>query len=135
MKENNGSTNYDRYIMNPGGLFHRWPRYRIYVHNFHTNRWEEFGTARTIDEAFDHACLAVGFSKIHDTIEIEDPAGFSIWNSEGFSQGEGKRLPSANKINWHEDAYELETKLAPEERRRSEDDDLDAPYVAPDGSC
>lgn len=67
--------------------------YSIEVHNIEKNIWEVFDTARTLDEAFDRAEKAAGFSKIHDDITILDPQGFAVWDSNGYRQGEGLSLP------------------------------------------
>lgn len=73
-------------------------RYLVEVHNIETNKWEIYGSGRTIDEAFEVAEKAVGFSKSHDLISISDPQGFVIWDSEGFRQGEGNKLGELKKI-------------------------------------
>lgn len=73
------------------------PRYLVEVHNIEKNKWEEYANARTLDEAFDKAESAVGFSKNHDVISISDPQGFVIYDSDGFRQGEGTRLPDLKK--------------------------------------
>jgi hypothetical protein len=72
--------------------------YCVEVYNIETNRWEVFQDARTLDEAFDYAEKAIGFSKIHDGVSITDMQGFIIWDSNGFRQGEGRKLPTVEEI-------------------------------------
>jgi hypothetical protein len=86
--------------------------YVIETRRISNHQWEEFATARTIDEAFDKAIEAVGYSVEHDDIAITDPMGFVVWESRGFAQGEGRLLPKFKDIEFD-----------------------DAPYVAIDGSC
>lgn len=83
--------------------------YSIEVHNIRKNRWELYDTARTLDEAFEKAEKAWGFSEDYYDVCILDIMGFSIWESSGFRQGEGLKLPLFSE---------------PEE-----------PFVAKDGSC
>lgn len=73
--------------------------YTIEQHNIESNRWEIKGSARTLDEAFEFAETLVGSSKIHDDICIQDMQGFIVWESNGFRQGEGKKLPDWSEEN------------------------------------
>lgn len=56
--------------------------YLVRRFNIERNMWEDFGSAPTLDAAFDMAEKLVGASKIHDTIEILDQRGDVVWSSD-----------------------------------------------------
>lgn len=76
----------------------RTPNYEVEVRNIFSQRWECFSTARTLDEAFDIAERAVGFSIDYDEVEIVDAHGFTVWASNGFRQGEGLKLMTLEEV-------------------------------------
>jgi len=73
-------------------------KYSVEILNISTNKWEIFNLARTLDEAFDITENAIGYSKDYDTVAILDPQGFVLWESSGFRQGAGRKLPTLEEI-------------------------------------
>lgn len=91
--------------------------FAIERHNVPANRWEIVDYARTIDEAFDKAEALQGADRDYDETAILDAFGVSVWESTGFRQAEGLRLPLLSDCD-----------------RYNENITEEAPEAAPDGS-
>lgn len=98
--------------------------YSIEIYNITANRWELVDTARTLDEAFDVAEKYIGYGKDYDTVAILDMQGFIVWDSDGFRQGEGFKLPTLDECD-----------PDPRMKNHGMEAQQEAEFTAQDGSC